>query len=60
MAQPEPSAADKAKAMGIYIVQNPGEMAKAMMLPPPGTDPEVQGLYYAQNAVMGLDVARWA
>jgi hypothetical protein len=33
-----------------YIVSNPLDTTKAMFLPPPGTHPAVQSLYYAQIA----------
>jgi hypothetical protein len=33
-----------------YVVSNPADATKAMFLPPPGTNPAVQSLYYAQIA----------
>ncbi len=46
--------ADKAK----YMASHPGDTAKAMFLPPPGTNPAVQSLYYAQIADMTYDATK--
>ena len=39
-------------------LKRPGELVVNMLTPPPGTSPAVKGLYYAENAHLGLSVLK--
>jgi len=39
-------------------LKKPGELVVNMLTPPPGTSPAVKGLYYAENAHLGVSVLK--